>query len=770
MNHFTHQKTRAAIIGILIVVVVFGFPSSASSQSVGVVLSGGGAAALAHVGFLRAMEENEIPIDCIGGTSMGAVIAAMYASGYTPAEIDSTVRSKEFEQMATGLVDDQFRFYFKEYNADAGMATFKYSGGQLVTNAIPTNLIDPVLLDWKFMEAFSQPSAAAGNNFDSLFIPFRCIAADVAGKQEIVFRSGPLSVAARASSTYPFYLPPRRIDGVLLYDGGIYNNFPANVIYHEFLPDVIIGCNVSENSKPSSEDDIFSQLETMILIRTEFSKVCDQMVIVTPDVGDIGTFDFAMLKPAISKGYKAALDSMPVIRTMVERRVDAAERSAKRSSFRKKFKPFLVSDVVIEGLEDQQSSYVRRMMGRKNNLVPIAKLKAPYFRIFMDDKIGSIFPVATKNRNDEYFTLNLDVKPEKDLLLVFGGNFSSRAINTGYIGVRYNIFGRTSATISANSYFGRFYGSVNSNLRWDVSGMLPFSIQAGFTLNRWDYYKSVSTFFEDVKPSFIVLNERFGGLTFRFPAGNKGMIKADAHYAFFYDEYYQSPTFLSTDTADRTDFESGIFRITWERTTLNRKQYPNAGTHLAFSVKAVTGVEVTRPGSTSFFRDTTHTRHEWIATRFEYENYFLHLKPFTLGFSFKAVYSTQSFFKNYISSVIAAPAFMPIPESSTYFLSNFRAHTWTAGGMAVIWNFNKNLELRGEIHGFVTPQPLLSNNLSQAYYGVEINPMLISSGAVVFHSPIGPMSFSANYYDRKDEPWSFLFNFGYIIFNSSAKE
>ncbi|MFN9799632.1 MAG: patatin-like phospholipase family protein, partial [Bacteroidota bacterium] len=134
----------------------------------GVVLSGGGATALAHVGFLRVLEERNIPIDFIGGTSMGAVIAAMYASGYSVVEIDSIVRSAEFGMMAEGELDDRYRFYFSEMDRTAEMGTIKYSKGEFMTNAIPTNLINPVLLDWKFMEGYSQADAASNNDFDQL--------------------------------------------------------------------------------------------------------------------------------------------------------------------------------------------------------------------------------------------------------------------------------------------------------------------------------------------------------------------------------------------------------------------------------------------------------------------------------------------------------------------------------------------------------------------------------------------------------------------------
>jgi len=173
------------------------------AQRVGVVLSGGGATALAHVGFLRSLEENNIPIDYIAGTSMGSVIAALYASGFSVDEIEGFVRSEEFIRMSNGDLPEDYKYFFRSADPSATMATIKYSKGTFITNAIPTNLIDPASMDWSLMSTFSAVDQAANYSFDSLYIPFRCIAADVENKREIVFRNGSLNVALRASAAPP---------------------------------------------------------------------------------------------------------------------------------------------------------------------------------------------------------------------------------------------------------------------------------------------------------------------------------------------------------------------------------------------------------------------------------------------------------------------------------------------------------------------------------------------------------------------------------------
>jgi NTE family protein len=672
--------------------------------------------------------------------------------------------------MATGNRNDQLDFYFKNSEANASFGSLRFASGSFMSNAIPTNLINPVLLDWKLMEGFSQPDAACFGNFDSLYIPFRCIAADIESKQEIIFRQGPLNVAARASCTYPFYIPARKVNGKLLFDGGIYNNFPIDMAYREFKPDVIIGCNVSGSAPTPNEDDLISQLQSMILYRSSPKIPLNNTVIVSPQLSEISTFEFEKINEAIEIGYKQSMEDLPSIKLAVAREQTLEQKETARRAFQSKFQPIIIDRISIDGLKKSQRRYVQKIMVRKETPVALSDLKSRYFKLFGDDKINTIFPTTSFQPATRTYTLNLDIKKEKNLVLGFGGNFSSRSINTGFIGMKYNLFGLTSTTLTANSYFGRFYGSIHSDIRWDISAKIPLSVQAGFTFNRWDHYKSLSTFFEDVKPSFILLNERFGYLGISIPSGVKGIIKGEGIYTHQFDEYYQITNFISTDTADRTEFNSWIGRLSYERSTLNRKQFANSGSFLQAIVKNVQGEEFTIPGSTSDIRDTTKTLHNWYSVKFHYQNYFFNSKRLKTGFYLEGVISTQNFFNNYISSSIAAPAFNPIPESRTYFLPQFRAHQYAAYGLMNVIAFTKKVELRLEGFAFHPFNSIIKDEIGKAIY--DSTPVIhyMGSASFITHTPLGPISLCANYYDKKDEPWSFLFNFGYLLFNRSPRD
>ncbi len=138
------------------------------------VLSGGGSSAIAHVGFLKALEENNIPIDFITGSSMGAFIGAMYASGYTPQEIEDFITSSDFEKVAYGELDDEFSFFFKQRSLDPAFFGISITPNKPLRSSLPTHVYDSKFFDLELLTVFMQAEMASNYNFDSLLIPFCC--------------------------------------------------------------------------------------------------------------------------------------------------------------------------------------------------------------------------------------------------------------------------------------------------------------------------------------------------------------------------------------------------------------------------------------------------------------------------------------------------------------------------------------------------------------------------------------------------------------------
>ncbi len=747
------------------------FTSNVHSQKVGLVLSGGGSNGVSHIGVIKALEENNIPIDYITGTSMGALVGGLYAAGYSPQEIEEVFLSDQFKDWAEGNLDEKYIYYLREKDANPTIVTFKIDLDTLLETSLPTNLISPVAVDYGLMRYFAPSTAASNNNFDNLFIPYRCVASDIISKKAFVLKEGKLATAIRASMAYPFYLTPVPHEGKLLFDGGLYNNFPSNVMYEDFLPDYIIGSNVSSNFEVPDEDNLVSQIKSIIADDTEYSISCDNAIIIEPKASEFSLFDFDKNEELIKIGYDATIKQIESLKKDIQRRTDVYELIERRKKYRDELPKLIFEDIEVEGMNDSQNKYVRKSLRFKGDTVSAEELKPEYIKVSSDDKIKKIYPQAEFNKESKYFTLKLKSKKEKDLFVSFGGVFSSRPINEVYIGLQYNILSKTAISLLANTYFGKLHNSVSAGFRLDFPFQVPFYWKTTFTIDGWDYFKSNSTFFEDTKPSFLVIEDQYFKSELAFPVAYKGKIILDGTAGEIENKYYQTKQFLSTDTTDKTMFRNFSAGLHFEQNSLDMKQYASKGSFLSFGIDYVRGEEHTRPGSTSIIKDRFDTIIDWVQLKITYDKYVSLSKGVRLGVFGEGVYSNQSFFNNYTASVLSAPAFQPISESKTLFQENFRAHSYFALGVKNVYQLFKNTQLRFEGYMFQPYQQILQDNQKKAVYGsVWEDRQFIFSTSAVYTTPLGPIALNLNYYGAFEEHWSFMFHFGYIIFNKKSLE
>ncbi|MBO7225357.1 MAG: patatin-like phospholipase family protein, partial [Bacteroidales bacterium] len=256
-------------------------------QTVGVVLGGGGARGLAHLGVLRALEEANIPIDYICGTSMGAIVGGLYAAGYSLDEISNLFYSPEFQYWVSGKVEDEYTYYFKKKKPSAKVVTLSMDAEDKLKFQIPTSVVDPVQMDYAFMEIFSGATQVSKGDFDSLMIPFFCVTADIESSKASIRRQGDLGLAIRASMSFPFMFEPIEIDGKIMFAGGMYNNFPAQEMLDNFNPDIIIGVKVAGNFAPPKQGDMRSYLENMLTQDSDYKIACQNAVLIEPNLTGI---------------------------------------------------------------------------------------------------------------------------------------------------------------------------------------------------------------------------------------------------------------------------------------------------------------------------------------------------------------------------------------------------------------------------------------------------------------------------------------------------
>ena len=249
---------KRKILSFLAAGMLFTLPAAA--QSVGVVMSGGGAKGLYHIGVLQALEESGIPIDYVSGTSMGSIIAGMYAAGYSPEEMRRIVASGVVKQWVSGRIDPSYLPYYrrntgtpiflsirlnmKDHPDDPNASRFR----------LPSYLISSNQIDLALADLFGPATTASRRDFDSLMVPFLCVASDMNTRRPVVLRKGDMGEAIRSSMSIPLAFKPMKIDTMLLYDGGIYDNFPWEPLDKEFHPDFLIGSKCTSGNNDITEN------------------------------------------------------------------------------------------------------------------------------------------------------------------------------------------------------------------------------------------------------------------------------------------------------------------------------------------------------------------------------------------------------------------------------------------------------------------------------------------------------------------------------------
>lgn len=758
----------------LFLTILFVIPLVLNAQKVAVVLSGGGAKGFSHIGVLKALEENNIPIDYIAGTSIGAIVGGLYASGYSPTEIETLMTAPEFKRWASGEIDAKYQYYYKRKEPNSSWISLPFEYKKRFKAKLSFNLVPTHVMDITFMEILAGPAAAANYNFDSLFIPFRCVASDIESSKAVIFKSGQLSDAIRASMSVPFYFSPIKIGDKLLFDGGMYNNFPVDVAYRDFEPDVIIGSKAGSNFAPPEQDDIISQLQNMLMSKTDYNYIPGKGVLIEPNLGDMNITDFSRVKEFIDSGYLHTMNKIEIIESLIDRRSNEVQLKQKRIDFFNK-KPLIVIDrIEIEGLNDAQKLYVNNHIRRKKALLTLSDVKKEYYKLIADDKIKSIYPRLTYSPESSYYNLSFDVQKMDKFLVEFGGLISSGAYNQGFVGFQYNYLNKRAASYSAGIHFGRVYSGINLRTRIDYPANTPYFLQFEYTSHYKDYFKNATYFIDDLEPSFLVQRESFLQANFGIPLGGLTKLTAGVSGGILRDEYYQSNNFTRSDVSAKTDFSYYSPSIRIEQNTLNRKKFATEGYHISLLLRYVVGREKFIPGSdltpNKLFFTSVENDHNYYLIHGIYDQYFNLYRESKIGLYVELLLSNKQLFNNYTASMLSAYQFQPFADSKMTYLPSYRANSYLAVGLKSIIPVFGSFELRSEAYILQPYQQILNNNVTFAAYYGEVFELqsIMASVSLIFNTPLGPVSFSTNYYQRHQNKFSFIVSFGYSIFNRSA--
>lgn len=760
---------------IFLILIILLLWQSAYPQKVGLVLSGGGAKGIAHIGLIKVLEDHQIPIDYVAGTSIGAIIGGLYAAGYTPDEMLALFNSDEFKLWSTGRLNKESLYYFKRKDEHPDWIKLDLTKRQdRIKLLFPMSLVPERQMDFAFMQLMAQTTAACQSNFDQLMVPFRCISTDIYNNKAIMHHDGDMGEAIRASMTFPLVYKPIEKDGLLLFDGGIVDNFPVGVMKDEFHPDIIIGHIVSELNRKPNPDDLIQQISAMVTQETKYEIKPGQGIAMETKLNDVNLVDFQKVNYIYSRGIETALLNIDSVENLIQRRVSVDEVNQKRDLFNDNKPNLIFNNIQVEGITDNlQRKYIIQSVRDKNRIFTIDQLRESYFKLIADEHIKSIRPIARYNKTTGYFDLQLKVEPRKPFDIEFGGHLTTRANTFGFIQMNYKTFNTLSYTLTSNLYFGKFYNSFLIGGRMDAPSNRPFYISGYFTYNFLDYLAtSTDLIFTDIKPSYVTRSENNTSIELGFPYTKTGLVNIGFSQSNSLDQYYQTEVFNTGDKLDKTNFSafSTVARINIKN--FDFKQYPTEGGQKMFSLRFVSGTEKYQPGTTAPNPVAASYRHNYFQMKAYYEQYFPLNKYFSLGGMAEGSLNNISLFNNYTAAIMQAPAFAPTPNSKSVYLENFRSNQYFAAGGKLIYKITDMAHLRLEGYGFFPVKQMGKMDNGSAYYPDKEFPTWHYIGllAFVYQTPIGPLSVETNLYDKAGDKFFFSVNLGYMLFNKRGLE
>jgi NTE family protein len=752
---------------------------SATAQKIGLVLSGGGAKGIAHVGVLKALEENGIPVDCITGTSMGGIIGGCYAAGMSPDEIEEMILSEKFLQWVNGGSEKGYNYFYHQSESNPGFITLNLAVDSTLNLQFHSSLASDVTLNFALAEYMAQASAISNNNFDSLFVPLRVVASDIFTQNEVVLRKGNLSDALRATQTVPFFYTPIRIDGKYLFDGGVYNNFPVDVAQRDFEPDVIIGVNVSTkifDEYPYDNDEklISKSLLYMLLDKSDPSSIPENGVFIQPDLKGFTSFDFKRAKSLIDSGYVQTMRQMDEIRKKAGRTVSCDEVFEKRNQFTSRSVPFSFTKLSFQGFNPKQRGYIRGIFKaprREKGPFYYSDMKKGYFRLVSEDYFKNVYPRILFDTARNNFSLQLTRRPHQNFQVDFGGVIASRDVSNIYLGLNYYWFNHTLTHAYLGVQTGSFYKSAVVRVRIDFS--TPFYLEPLLEFNSWDYLENndlLKDVASDISPTILSRINRKAGINLGVPL--KHSFKTTAFFELMnnIDRYSNRQTFNSTDILDQLDIHGLRTGIQFSMNTLNRKQYASAGKAFCLAGEYFDIVSRVTPGNTSPVTAKSRIDHQWLRLKFSAEHYFGEgiYKP---GYYVEGVFSSQSSLQNYMGTIINTPGFFPLQDSRSLLLQNFRSFNYLAGGVRNIFSVGPRVDLRLEGYLFKPFEYLQPDQDYETVITRDLEKVFFcGSGGIVYHSPIGPVSLGLNYYEDDESKFGVLLHAGFLLYQKHSLE
>lgn len=743
-----------------------------STFKVGLVLSGGGAKGIAHVGVIKALEDNDIPIDCVAGTSMGAIVGSLYACGYSPEEMMQLFTSEGFKYWSSGTIDNNLVYYETQdlptpqwLDINLGL---KKGNPNLASQIIPSHLISPIPMNLEFLKLYGPYTEQCGGDFNKLFVPLRTVCSDVYHKHKIVCYDGSLGDAVRASMSFPLVFKPIELDGVLVYDGGIYDNFPVDVMHEDFNPDFMIGVSVSGPDKKPEPGNVYSQLEDMIIQNNNYDLPEDWGVKIQVPVLNFGVLDWGQAQTIYDIGYKTGLSMVDSIKSRCNFRTSLESVAQRREAFKRQT-PILEFDTVsVSGATEAQAKYLANLFeGDKKKPITLQEVQEAYYQAVTDGKLADLLPQA-KFGPDGKNTLMLQAKVKKPWNIGVGGWITSSTQSQLYLSFGYHTLTFNSLNVDVRGWVGQSYYAGMLSARISLPTVNPSSLVLSGVISLQKYYETELMFYQETTPSFINETQEYLRLQYNVALGRPAKFYTSLSFGQLLDSYFLDVS--KTDLGrDKSKYHGVALKAGYEKNTLGNQLYPMRGELIDANVIGLYEREkfMDKSGLAgnkgAEWAQGQYKNHWSLSAEILWKNFYRVHPAFTVGVMGNALATFSKPYQNYIATLIHAPAFAPTPSTKNYFNEAFRSNNYLAAGAMPIWNPLQQFQIRGDFYCYAPIRNLKQQGMECVYDGWFRKVEFIGEVAAVYNFKFASLSLYCNYLSYPARNWNFGINFGLLF-------
>jgi len=545
-----------------IIIAILLFPSLIFAHvRIGLALGGGSARGLAHIGVLKALEENHIPIDVVGGTSMGAIVGALWASGYSATEIESIFVNTNVQDWFLNIPIIKNRPIYYDMNSYPTLVNLEIKNGKF---QLPQSIVDDRVLNFEVFRFFSEADLAIKGDFRNLWKPYLCTASDINSNKSVIFTHGKLEDAVRASMAIPVVFKPVKLGDTILFDGGLYDNIPTEAIKDSFNADYIISVDVSSDKKNLESNNInllnigFSLVD-LLTKSINPDSLKGYGCYIRPEVGKFKGSEFDKVKTLIQLGYDAAMKAMPELKREISRReyygserkkkiknftyFDSCNVNSLRMNVKNKFQ-FVIMDNVLKLNSGKRFSF--------------EKLQNGVFKLYSMDMFGRISTYVTMNDSDE-LNIKIDAQTQESRKLGIGGFYDSNG-GVNLIGKfqNSNFFDR-GGQFNVYGFIGNYLKGTSVDLIFPTLFYTKYisSLSINYLIykfnNIWSNYYFYSTFYNmNLLSGYNINNNSM----ISFVLGNKYLGFLNTNFFKYYAGFY-----YIFNSMNRFEFNDGGCRI-----------------------------------------------------------------------------------------------------------------------------------------------------------------------------------------------------------------